>query len=538
MSPFHEYLSPQVDTKVPYEDHEEAYPGLNPSPRHRDQASVHSRNRDVTWITTSRIPSRNPSIIPGPPPPAVAGPSRPLPVPTSMPPGGFVPSEELDAEYMTVDPEEDFEGWHGAQDSQSQWRKTNPRNFVGGFVSGLKKLPRAVLRKPVRRGTGDTGETGDTLPVYHSPVLDGPGIPDVLYVEASEMPVEHPAPAPSDAHSLYSDGPSYRSHHTGGRSHHSDGRSRRTYADDISHHTFMDGRSHTDGRSHHTSIGQEHTYDTHATVHSTHEPYDPEAGPAPLEHIPVPAEVLSPEAVDLRPSSDYDKMESPLRSPSELSLNSRFLRLGQFFQDLYDLPWVATRITADYIPGEQSRARYGRRAQTTWYPGQQSPVDIDLLAGGRNTPPHHTHSPRDQNRDHPRERVPNSSAARAYFNGRPDGRSGSPVYDRDRSPSPPYSSHHAPVYPHGYAPEYAAQPLYVYPSAIPQHQPRDGTHSSSANAAEQERAPPEMQQARPVYIVAPSPPRPFMPPPPDQVHAPHNTYYPYPVSRPPATYPT
>jgi hypothetical protein len=29
-----------------------------------------------------------------------------------MPPGGFVSSKELDAEYITVDPEEDFDGWY------------------------------------------------------------------------------------------------------------------------------------------------------------------------------------------------------------------------------------------------------------------------------------------------------------------------------------------------------------------------------------------------------------------------------------------
>jgi hypothetical protein len=102
-----------------------------------------------------------------------------------------------------------------------------------------------------------------------------------------------------------------------------------------------------------------------------------------LGHIAVPAAEKSPEPVQLHPSSEYDKMESPLRSPSEISLNYRFVRLGQFFEDLYDLPWVATRITADYVPGGQSREKHRHRTCTTWYPDQQSP--IDLLAGGRYT---------------------------------------------------------------------------------------------------------------------------------------------------------
>jgi hypothetical protein len=53
------------------------------------------------------------------------------------------------------------------------------------------------------------------------------------------MPVEHPAPASSEAHLHHSDGHSYRYHHTDARSH------------ARSHATYMDGR--TDGRSHHTS---------------------------------------------------------------------------------------------------------------------------------------------------------------------------------------------------------------------------------------------------------------------------------------------
>ena len=52
----------------------------------------------------------------------------------------------------------------------------------------------------------DTGGTGDTLPKYQSPISTGPGAPDVLYVEASDIPMEHLALAPSEAHSHHSDG--------------------------------------------------------------------------------------------------------------------------------------------------------------------------------------------------------------------------------------------------------------------------------------------------------------------------------------------
>lgn len=561
MASYYEHHSPQPETDSDdlYGDHVGGHPEQNGDARERDHASVHGRNRDVTWITSSQFPSRNPSIIPRPLPPpaaAVTTPSRPLPVPTTpMPPGGFEPSEEMDAEYMNVDPEEDFEGWNGGQDFQSQWRKPGPRKFVGGFVNGLKRLPRAVLRKPVRRGTDNTAHTGDTLPTYHSPILTGPSVPNVIYVEATEMPVEHLAPTPSDVHSHLSDGRSHMSRHNDGRSHHTDvlsHHSHHTNPDARSHHSYRDDRSHhTDGRSHHTShsIDHENTYDTHATVavHSAleHERYDPETAETTLGHIPAPAAVLSPEAVELRPSSDYDKMEPP-PSPSVLSLNSRFVRVGQFFQDLYDLPWVATRITVDYIPAEQSRAQYARKTRATWYPGEQSPID---LLSGEPTPPLRKISPPNNN-NNGHNRVPNSSGILAYANGRPDGRnrsppygrSGSPPYDQHRSRSPPFSRHaqgeQYPVYPRGYAPEYAApQPLYMYPSAIPQAQPPVGMPSNTANVAERGQEQQDMQQVRPVYIVAPSPPRPFMPPPPEQAHAPPGTYYPYPVSHPPGGYP-
>ena len=52
-----------------------------------------------------------------------------------MPPGGFV-SSELDVECVAVDPEDDFEGCHGGQDSHSQWRKPGPKGFVGGSLVG------------------------------------------------------------------------------------------------------------------------------------------------------------------------------------------------------------------------------------------------------------------------------------------------------------------------------------------------------------------------------------------------------------------
>jgi len=72
------------------------------------------------------------------------------------------------------------------------------------------------------------------------------------------------------------------------------------HADARSHVTYMDG--HTDGRSHHTShsVALDHTYDTHPTAHSNHEPYDAKAGDTTIGQNPVPVSEQSPEPVELR----------------------------------------------------------------------------------------------------------------------------------------------------------------------------------------------------------------------------------------------
>ena len=104
-----DYSTPHRRSLPHRDDHVAGYPEKPKScsglVTHTEPIYVPSRNRD-----TSQVPSRNPSTSPWPPPPiAFDSPSRPLPIPTHMPPGGFVPSE-LDVECVTVDPENHFEG--------------------------------------------------------------------------------------------------------------------------------------------------------------------------------------------------------------------------------------------------------------------------------------------------------------------------------------------------------------------------------------------------------------------------------------------
>jgi hypothetical protein len=122
--------------------------------------------------------------------------------------------------------------------------------------------------------------------------------------------------------------------------------------------------------------------------------------------------------------------------------------------------------------------------------------------------------------------MPDSNLPQEHINDHPPSQDGSP----SPAPGPPplYDPHNQsadgyryPVYPHGYAPEYAAQSVNVYPSSTSHH-----------------RSQPEVQ-SQPVYIPMPSPPNPFVPmPPPPHLERPRvspSAYYPFAV--PPPVYP-
>jgi len=95
------------------------------------QNSGYDHNRVVNWITDSQMLSAAPP--PALPPP----PSRSSPTSSLM-----VSSDELDTEYMLVNWDADL----GPDFQSLNGRRDRTRNYVGGFVSGLRRLPRAVLR--------------------------------------------------------------------------------------------------------------------------------------------------------------------------------------------------------------------------------------------------------------------------------------------------------------------------------------------------------------------------------------------------------
>ncbi|KAF8238990.1 hypothetical protein L208DRAFT_1374902 [Tricholoma matsutake] len=96
------------------------------------------------------------------------------------------------------------------------------------------------------------------------------------------------------------------------------------------------------------------------------------------EPLPEPLPMGSPVFVEPEPGSDYAKMDSPTPTPSTASLASYLSRVRKFFQELNDLPWVASeRVTVDYYPSRSQRAARRRstvHARSPLPPPPQRPV--------------------------------------------------------------------------------------------------------------------------------------------------------------------
>ncbi|KAF9786334.1 hypothetical protein BJ322DRAFT_1059118 [Thelephora terrestris] len=94
-----------------------------------------------------------------------------------------------------------------------------------------------------------------------------------------------------------------------------------------------------------------------------------------------------PDAVPVHPlpTSDYKRM-APESAPSE-SVAARVNRIQKFMTDVYNLPWVAGQVTADFYPERDGRRYRGMdpdakrlpKPELTWYPSLHK--DLDLLEG-------------------------------------------------------------------------------------------------------------------------------------------------------------
>lgn len=271
-----------------------------------------------------------------------------------------------DAEHMTVDAEAVGSAENGGA----------PRargSFVGGFM-------RKVFGKGARPETGSTdfeqGTYGSNPPSF---------LPrDVTYVDTSSTIPEDPVPPRRPLYSQYTgasvlqsvaeqDSPEMRDRHSELGSEHGRSQGRRSREG-----SAVNGGEYERYEGEGGGLELQDADGTTAVHHGA-----PFHGPA-VMNSPVFNEPL--------PTSDYDKMSAFHTAPSELySISSYIDRVAMFFRDLYDLPWMATQVTEDYIPGENSRSKYerfkmrhatrhGSLGPNSWYalPTHQ---DLDLLEG-------------------------------------------------------------------------------------------------------------------------------------------------------------
>ena len=435
----------------------------------QDRVSRISRQSQAsaqTWNYTSQQPAREP--------PPIVIPDVPADPAAPYVPGGF--GDLDDEEYMTIDPDgPDLEtaGRSNVLSPTSSKLSFGKKGFVGGFVSSLRKFPKAIRvgrksRKPTRRGTDDTGETGgsgelgDAVPPrYHT--IDESGPSNVQYVEAISMPEpelappasRHPSPPGTVAGSL---APASRAH------------SRPVSA---SHHDHDPPDT--------TIANQQDGFSTGADVHANTEIVD------------------SPVLVEPLRSSGFARMNSRTHDVSERSFSSQTFPFNRFLKDLKDLPWISTRVTTDYIPGTNRRAGKSIKTSSSWYKGPHH-ESLDLLSSGTSSSSplspysHRSRRERDsQSHSYPFMHPPNRRSTRHYRT-----RTGSHDSRREL-----YSDgYNYPMYPFPYpAYGYSPQPLFVMQppggrSDSPRDRPEDGQHQATGF--------PDIRQAVPVYMVSPT----------------------------------
>ncbi|TFY62276.1 hypothetical protein EVJ58_g3961 [Rhodofomes roseus] len=206
------------------------------------------------------------------------------------------------------------------------------RAFVGGFVTGLRNLPRLMVkteRRALRKGAPEpyAAQDPEALPAYDDPSQPVPGPSNVHYVQAMEMPSEHVA---------------------------------------SSQLSYAVG----DSQDQPVQIPPEYRNE---------EPHPQNSATRPPLGLSSPA-VGTPVLVEPRPTRDYAKMESPIRTaPPDDSFSAHITRIHNFIVELKNLPWVSSRVTVDYFPEKSGRARDPKIKPGSWYSTPQH-HEIDLLA--------------------------------------------------------------------------------------------------------------------------------------------------------------
>ena len=507
-----------------------------------------------------------------------------MPSPVIPPNGLRLPGEEQyddeeeddeDPEYMMVDADmsmgSQFEGQNQPlpveQEPPPKIHHNKPvpvkvqggrKGFVGGFVSGLRRLPRilrnqrgqTVQRQPSHDTVLELPGFGEGSPNYDPFRAQPPAIP------RHPVPTPHHVPSIPASHQVTSMHYSHYTHEDPSESPTS--RDPRDFDDEELGHAHSESDEDSDHHSTHNlstiaqSAHQSARYSTHhSTHHSTHNStHDSDRGSNPSSHRSAtpsrPQTALdgdttliqqngSPEVVAAHPhrAPDYKSMApgpSPSSSNSSIAANTN--RIQKFVTDVYNLPWVATKVTVDFVPERDGRRYHGMdpdmkkisKPLQSWYPPLHKDLDLLAEAPQPESAPVMAHRRQDGHRraltessvtptsggvtqsitpsttySNPRRYSINSEPTPRHLRHTRDFRHAHRHRRRHRDHSRPHSP---PIYPILASP----QPLYLYqgpatPPIMPTPQPMLGSSPSSPRSRRGVASP-----AVPVYMISVPPP--------------------------------
>ncbi|KJA16005.1 hypothetical protein HYPSUDRAFT_207416 [Hypholoma sublateritium FD-334 SS-4] len=250
-------------------------------------------------------------------------------------------------------------------------------------------------------------------------------------------------------------------------------------------------------------------------------------GPSPSPMRPITAStqpmLQSPNSF-LSPTSTSEQYTmSTFASHYDPSFASHLSPIEKFFKGLYNLPWVAERVTVDYRPPDSDRAK--KKPMSSWYRAmltrsRRISQNIDIMSNGTGTisgldlgsPISPRRSERSSNRRH--------HSGKAKGSRRPRHRVSSDTH-HTRAPSPIVPTPYPYTYPAVYQYPYPYNGYMPVPQTAPRgpraHHRRKGSkrHAAVATAATGYPAyqamampPPQpMPQPQPIYFIAPSPPQ-------------------------------
>ena len=378
-----------------------------------------------------------------------AEPIRGMPTPV-MPPKGLRLSgeyddeddedeEDEDTEYMMVDADLSMVSQFGGQiqppslDPEESPQKVihnkpvpvkvqgGRKGFVGGFVSGLRRLPKllrtrsqTVHRQPSHDTVLELPGFGEDSPGYDPFRAQPPPIPH-------HMPLPQHAPSVPASHQVTSMHYSHYTHEELSESPGSRDPQDFDFEDDqVDHGHSPETDEDEDQHSTHNQSAVAHSTRQsarhsarHSALHSNrpsilksnqnpgHQPNQQTPHPSP-PRTPAPSRPQTaldedttlihqtqngePEVVVVHPlpTSDYKSMPPATSPPSSSAMNVN--RIQKFVNDVYNLPWVATNVTVDYVPERDGRRYRGMdptmkkipKPMQSWYPSTHK--DLDLLA--------------------------------------------------------------------------------------------------------------------------------------------------------------